>query len=75
MTSDPDILHRIASARFSCRAFLPDPIPEDTITDIVRTARHAPSWCNAQPWQLAITRPAETDRLRERSRSETLYAA
>lgn len=52
-------------ARFSCRAFLRDPVPDDTISRIVAAARHAPSWCNAQPWQITITRGAETDRFRE----------
>lgn len=64
MTTDADTLHRIAQARFSCRAFRPDAIPDGTIRDIVATARHAPSWCNAQPWQLIMTRGAETDRFR-----------
>lgn len=63
--TDADALHRLAAARFSCRAFLPTPIGRDTITEIVATARHVPSWCNAQPWQVAITDGAETDRFRE----------
>ncbi|WP_298919954.1 nitroreductase [uncultured Roseobacter sp.] len=50
--------------RFSCRAFLPDPVPDDTIAQIVATARHVPSWCNAQPWQVTVTRPDATDRFR-----------
>lgn len=63
--TDADALHRLAAARFSCRAFLPTPVNRDTITEIVATARHVPSWCNAQPWQVAITDGAETDRFRE----------
>lgn len=65
MNSDADTLNRLVSARFSCRAYLPDPLPDDLITEIVRTARHAPSWCNAQPWHLTITKGGETDRFRE----------
>lgn len=65
MSADADSLHRVMADRFSCRAFLPDTIPDDTVTEIVATARHAPSWCNAQPWQLIITRGQETDRFRE----------
>lgn len=63
--TDADALHRLAAARFSCRAFLPTPVDRATITEIVATARHVPSWCNAQPWQVAITDGAETDRFRE----------
>lgn len=63
--ADAETLHRIAAARFSCRAFRPDAIPDDTIREIVATAGRAPSWCNAQPWQLVITRGAETDRFRD----------
>ena len=59
-----DTLTEILRARHSCRGFRPDPVPDETITRIVATARHVPSWCNAQPWQLSITRGEGTDRLR-----------
>ncbi|WP_415919922.1 nitroreductase [Tateyamaria sp. SN6-1] len=51
-------------ARYSCRAFRPDPVADDTITAITATAQKVPSWCNAQPWQVIITRGAGTDRFR-----------
>lgn len=50
--------------RFSCRGFRPDPVPRETITQIVDAARKMPSWCNAQPWQLTITSGDETASLR-----------
>lgn len=59
-----DTLTTILRARYSCRAFQPDPVPDDIVEQIVATACHAPSWCNAQPWQLSIMRGAATDRLR-----------
>ena len=52
-------------ARYSCRAFLPDPVPDQTIEQIINAARHVPSWCNAQPWQVTITRGAATQAFRE----------
>ncbi len=52
-------------SRFSCRAFLPEPIPEETIAGIVEAARWAASWSNVQPWDLLITRPETTRRLAE----------
>lgn len=59
-----DTLSEIMQARHSCRAFLPTPVPDADLRRIVATARHAPSWCNAQPWQVEITRGAATERLR-----------
>jgi nitroreductase len=62
--TDYDTLLALLRARFSCRAFRPDPVPEATVHKIVTAARHAPSWCNAQPWQLIITRDAATEAFR-----------
>lgn len=59
-----DTLLDILQARFSCRAFLPDPVDRDSVAQIVSAARHVPSWCNAQPWQVIVTSGAETDRFR-----------
>ncbi|WP_306116905.1 MULTISPECIES: nitroreductase [unclassified Roseovarius] len=64
MTDDFAALGRILDARFSCRGFRPDAVPEETVAKIVSAAGSAPSWCNAQPWQVTITRGAETDRFR-----------
>ena len=60
-----DTLLDTLQARYSCRAFRPDPVPRTTIERIVTAAGRAPSWCNAQPWQVLITDGAETDRFRE----------
>ncbi len=62
--SDFDTFEGLLTARFSCRAFLPDPVPQETIARIVRAARHVPSWCNAQPWQVIVTSGAATDNFR-----------
>ncbi len=60
-----DTLTDVLKSRYSCRAFRPDPVPDDTISKIVQAARHVPSWCNAQPWQVTITKGAATDHFRE----------
>jgi len=65
MTETYDAFSDLLRARYSCRAFRPDPLPEATITQIVSAARHMPSWCNAQPWQLTITQGDATERFRE----------
>lgn len=54
----------LLTARQSCRGFLPDPVPDDVIEQMVTTAQMVPSWCNAQPWQVIVTRGAETERFK-----------
>lgn len=61
--TDAATLDRLVRARFSCRAFRPDPVPDPVITRILDTARHAASWSNTQPWTLVITRPETSARL------------
>lgn len=63
--SDFDHLQDLLTRRHSCRAFLPDAVPSADIEQIVQAAGRVPSWCNAQPWQVILTQPAETDRFRE----------
>ena len=58
-------LNALLDKRHSCRAFLPDPVPQEQIAQIVTSASRVPSWCNAQPWQLIITSGDETDRFRD----------
>lgn len=57
-------LRDIVEQRQSCRGFRPEPVPRPTITELLRTAQHAPSWCNTQPWQLTITSGGATDAFR-----------
>lgn len=44
--------------RFCVRAFLPTPVPRDTLTDILRVATRAPSGSNAQPWKVYVLQGA-----------------
>jgi nitroreductase len=46
-----DVFEAVAS-RYSCRAFLPTPIPEATVRDILERAARAPSAGNMQPWRV-----------------------
>lgn len=52
--------------RYSCRRFLPRPVPKHTIEAILELAQHTPSWCNCQPWQIVLVSGAEIEPLRER---------
>ena len=65
-----DALTETLAGRYSCRAFRPDPVPDSMIEKIVNAARHVPSWCNAQPWQVEITRGQGTERFREKLMAE-----
>jgi nitroreductase len=38
----------------SCRAFLPHPVPETVVREILDAARRAPSGGNLQPWHLFV---------------------
>jgi len=63
--SQADTLRDILSARYSCRAYRPDPVPAEVIAEVVRDAGRAPSWCNAQPWQVVVTQGAQTEGFRD----------
>lgn len=65
---DPDAiatLERLLAARWSCRAYLPDPVPRETIESVLALAQRTASWCNSQPWQVTITSGTGTERFRE----------
>ena len=40
--------------RHSLRAFLPTPVPRQTVEDILEVASWAPSGTNTQPWQVHV---------------------
>jgi nitroreductase len=64
MRMDVEALERLLSDRHSCRGFLPEPVADSTIMRILELAQHTPSWCNAQPWQVIITKGTATDKFR-----------
>lgn len=64
-TEPIDFLDQLLNARFSCRAFKPDPVPQETIDRLLMAAQRTPSWCNSQPWQVLITGGAGTEKLRQ----------
>ncbi|RBW58992.1 nitroreductase [Ruegeria sp. A3M17] len=68
-------LDRLLAERHSCRAFRPEPVPKDQIEQILTCASRAPSWCNAQPWNIVITSGAETDAFRKALQNEVTTGA
>ena len=65
MTADFDALARTLDSRWTCRSFLPDQVPPETMERLLGTAQRTPSWCNTQPWQIVVTGGASTDRFRK----------
>ena len=65
----PDALESLMRARYSCRAFLQDEVPQHLIERMLEIAQLSPSWCNTQPWQVEITSGAATERLRQALRA------
>lgn len=57
--------------RWSCRSYLPEPVQRGTIEQIVEAAQHTPSWCNTQPWQVAIFSGEAIDDLRSAVAADT----
>jgi nitroreductase len=57
-------------SRMSCRAFLPDPIPEITLRQILEAASRAPSGGNLQPWYVDVLTGAPLAALVERIQAQ-----
>lgn len=43
-------IREAVESRYSCRAFLPTPVPEKIVREILQSAARAPSGGNLQPW-------------------------
>ena len=54
-----------ARTRRSIRAYKPDPVPRQTLREIVAIARYAPSGSNIQPWRAYVLTGATLRRLSE----------
>ena len=61
--ADPASVDAAIENRYSVRAFRPDAVPRDLLTDILRVARRAPSGTNAQPWKVYVLQGAQRDTL------------
>jgi len=62
--TEVEILSDLLARRRSCRAFKPQPVDQQLITQMLAMARRTASWCNTQPWQVIVTRGAATERFR-----------
>ena len=57
-----DELMNLAQKRRSIRKFLPDPLPDGAIEQILEVARWAMSGANAQPWEFIIVKDKQRKR-------------
>ena len=58
--------------RRTIRAFLPDPVSENTIKELISDALWAPSWKNAQPWELFVASGEILERFKKENREALL---
>ena len=60
-----DVMEAIR-ARHSVRIYKADPVSDERLAALLEAARLAPSWANAQPWELIVVRdPATKAKLAE----------
>ena len=62
----------ILEGRFSTRAFLPDPVPQDILHSLFEAAQRSPSNCNVQPWQSLVVSEKAKDKLSQALLEEIL---
>src|SRR5881275_792714 len=58
------VLEELLNERYSVRAFLPKPVPRETIDHVLKVAQRTASWCNSQPWQVLIASGEAKERFR-----------
>jgi nitroreductase len=66
MTPTPEqtaVVDAAITSRRSIRAFLPTPVPRQTLEDILTVAARAPSGTNTQPWKVTVLTGAAKERL------------
>ena len=61
--------------RRSIRKFKPDPVPDECITELLESARLAPSGCNAQPWRFKVVRDPGKRRLLAQAAHNQMFIA
>lgn len=61
---NPADFSALADSRHSTRDFLSDPIPQQTLIEIMVDAAAAPSWSNTRPFKLALATGDRAEKLR-----------
>ncbi len=66
-----DLAEAIRNRR-TIRSFLPDPVPEETIRALIADALWAPSWKNAQPWEMVVATGETLERFKKENKQALL---
>ena len=69
------VLEELLNERYSVRAFLPRPVPRETIEHILEVAQRTASWCNSQPWQVVSASGEAKERFRKLIHAEAASGA
>lgn len=59
----PDAFSAFAASRRTTRDFLPTPVPESVIDELIADALTAPSWSNTRPFLIAVASGEKRDRI------------
>ena len=62
---DADDFGSFAASRRSTRDFLPTPVPDELIEEIIAAGLTSPSWSNTRPFVVAVAKGDVRDRLSE----------
>ena len=65
-------LQEAIQTRRSIRCFLPKPVPEETIQELIHEARWAPSWANTQPWEIIVVTGEPLERFKKENKEALL---
>ncbi len=57
-------LTSLLESRWTCRAYTPEAVPEETVTALLAAAQRSASWCNTQPWQVEVVSGPALEELR-----------
>ena len=60
---DADDFDSFAGSRRSTRDFLPKPVPDEIIEEIIAAGLTSPSWSNTRPFVVAVAKGDVRDRL------------
>ena len=59
-------VEEVIQRRYSCRAYLPTPVPASVVEEILAVASHAPSGTNIQPWKVWVVTGESKQRLSDK---------
>ena len=65
----------VVRSRYSCRKYLPQPVPRPTIEKILDLAQKTPSWCNCQPWQVLLVSGEAIEKFRKALHAHAIQAS